>query len=173
MKKGIEASNLRRSDIEAVSSYDYKKYEHYKGEFTTDEENIDRNYTTQFGEKCKSEKNVTCPAIWTEVDSKWKYEYDDEKGQSGINNEKETWESEGTSEIRKKESTTVKSTDIELKESMYYHRYEKDEFSEDYFDLIFGDFSQYWLNSRSVAFDRNMDAFRYKLYCSVVKKIQL
>ena len=82
MKEGIDVANLRRSDIQKVSTYDYTKYKHKIGlweEFTGD--NKENEKLVYYGEGIKYENNVYIPKMWSENDSKWTYEYKKETEQ--------------------------------------------------------------------------------------------
>ncbi len=76
MKEGINVANLRRSDIEKVTKYDYTKYNH-----NADESNENGTGIYIYGEKMKNNNDygVNYPKIWETNDKKWTYENNDGK----------------------------------------------------------------------------------------------
>ena len=71
--EGITVRNLRRSDIEAVSNYDYTKSTHEAREEEVLDEEEDLIY---YGETRKYKENNQSPAMWSNHDDTWTYKYD-------------------------------------------------------------------------------------------------
>ncbi len=75
MKEGINVANLKRSDIEKVSNYDYTKYMHtdlIAKEITEEIEGV-----IKFGEIKSYKTSNKFPKMWGLNDSKWNYENED------------------------------------------------------------------------------------------------
>ena len=78
MKKGISVSNLRRSDIQKVSTYDFTQYSHIQNEWkelTEETEGI----IIKFGEAKTYKNNNNYPKLWGDNDQYWTYEYKEGK----------------------------------------------------------------------------------------------
>ncbi len=148
--KDITVRNLRRTDIQKVSTYDYTNYKRKIDDYAeTDETTGDIVY---FGESRSYTDNCKLPIMWKEFDAKWDYEYS--KGaKTGTDKECEIWEEENgyiqENGIDNGETTT------ELKDSYYWHKYSESEFkNSQYYDMLYKDekdkfFSEYfWLAGR-------------------------
>ncbi len=156
MKTGISVSNLKRSDIQKVITYDYTKYSHNNGSSTDENGNGKYKYgsTTTY-----SSKNlITYPIMW-EKDNKWAYE--NRGGVITNENEKEglIWELEN--DYTNETGTKSGSTSTQFKESSWTHFYDpkvvdkSDWINPKYYDLLLGSTdnhfnNHYWLSSRSV-----------------------
>ena len=66
MKSGISVANLRRSDIEKVSTYDYTTFKNSEGG-----DWLDNGLDEGFGSERVIDNNMTYPKVWVENDSKW------------------------------------------------------------------------------------------------------
>ena len=156
MKKGISVANLKRSDIEKVSNYDYTKYKHEPNSST---EVIDDNESMDlihYGEKKPYKECNSIPVKWIDYDSKWNYEYVKQtKTGIGDPSSEEKWEQEfeNVTELDSKSITEG----IEAKQSCYAHNYKENEFNDTrYYNLIFAGYSvsqkdnTTWLAGRSV-----------------------
>ncbi len=161
MKDGISVSNLKRSDIQKVCTYDYTKY-------TYNIEKPDKtNLAIAFGESMKFEDKdeISVPKIWYNIDSKWKFEY----GKNVSEKECSIWETEGRNEDRGHERVDVNSDDLNLKSSFYEFVFKRaEDVFEDkrkmfkdkrYCDMVFafrgGDAvtdDRYWLGTRCCNF---------------------
>ena len=155
-KKEVTARNLKRSDIQKVSTYDYTQYKH---EMNNWQEVIGstNNETIQFGESKNDydENSIKYPNMWIKNDQYWTYGYNDKEGATGKDKEGTIWEN---TEGVKKDNEISK----ELKQSYYAHAYNKNEFiNEKYYDLIFKNFNgsdakYFWLSGRFVRlYDEN------------------
>ncbi len=155
--KGAIATNLKRTDIQKVSNYDYTQYKHQKTDWTEDTTNSgDNGNFIYFGEsRTYTNGNNKYPKIWNENDKDWIYVYDkNTKTASGGDKECKKWEiiSDGkmNNAINEGNSETI------FKQSYYYHNYNENEFINDaYYDLIFkrddGNWTEeYWLAGRCV-----------------------
>ncbi len=160
-KKGVTVANLKRSDIQKVSTYDYTNYKHKPDEW---EENQTEG-TVYFGSS-KPYDNHKYPKIWEEYDSKWSYGYDGTT-KTGSDQECETWEKEyGYAKITE---TVTESGIKNFKQSFYAHDYinKQAEFiNEEYYNLLFknenGDGylnKAYWLAGRYVQLYENICDF--------------
>ena len=141
LKKGIEVANLRRSDIQKVSTYDYTTYKHLDDEesFYEDNSSTNKNETISFGEtKPYNGDNVYCPAMWSNNDQDWKYEYDDENGSNGIEKDCSRWEEIESNKKITENNVKEKKDSITFRQSYYVHSYSQSEFVNDaYYNLIF------------------------------------
>ena len=159
MKQGISVANLRRSDIQKVSTYDYTKYEEKENLSTEGEDN-----TLKFGETKIYTENLMFPKIWGDNDRNWSYKYEDEK-YDGEDKECLIWEKE--IEMNNKAESEKATEKLETKGSYYNHTYKISEFiNQKYFDLIFSmenldddEFKDYYLAGRSVNFGNNFAQF--------------
>ncbi len=150
-EKGAIATNLKRTDIQRVSTYDYTQYK-YKIESSKEDGNED---VICFGEPKTYENSNTYPKMWNENDKDWSYAYDKQnKTATGADGECKKWEVIGNGDM---ENTTGKGTsNTEFKQSYYEHKYERDEFiNSEYYNLIFkkddnSNVDSYWLAGRSV-----------------------
>ena len=155
MKEGISVANLRRSDIQKVSVYNYTNFSHNSGNWG---EVAGGTGTLKFGQtKTYLNNNTKYPEIWGENDKDWIYEI-------GSNNDKECliWENEGKpkGELDGIEEGSVITT---FKQSYYSHNYknEKNQFkNQKYYDMIFANENDkeitegyYWLAGRYVRLD--------------------
>ena len=157
-KNGISVANLRRSDIEAVSNYDYTKYKHQPNDWQEVIGNHGEETLIYYGETKKYEDNNQAPAMWSNHDSTWTYKYDKDT-QKGIGDKSTEvpWEQEYKSETDTGSGNTTNST--EFKQSYYVHDYlnKQEEFkNSEYYDLLFkngqGQYFEkvYWLAGRCV-----------------------
>ena len=151
-KKDVSVRNLRRSDIQKVSNYDYTEYKHQKDQVSEDIE----NGTIQFGQS-KEYENAHYPDMWDKYDRTWSYSYDN-GNKSGTDKECLSWENIGTDEGTNGK-TAGGTSKITLKESLYHHAYKKEDLiSDKYWNLIYG-FEEnvmkdyYWLGTRFVHLD--------------------
>ena len=157
-KSGVSATNLKKTDIQKVSKYDYTKYEFKVGE--TQDGSDD---SIHFGEtKTYSNGNTKYPSMWEENDKNWTYEYD--KGTTkGRDKECKTWEVIGTCSGMKDGNAST-----EFKDSYYGHSYKQNEFTNDkYYDLIFkkadgNEAGSYWLACRYVELHRDYCEFGFQ-----------
>ena len=158
-KDGITVANLRRSDIQKVSTYDYTQYKHDSNNWPESE-----NGTVYFGSSKTYSDTPKYPAMWGTYDSHWTYEYKD-GAKSGSDEECETWEREYGDGMITGEGTGSNNTDF--KQSYYAHDYlnHKDQFiNKEYYNLLFktengSDYLDryYWLAGRYVHL--------YGIYC--------
>ena len=171
-KEGIKVSNLKRSDIQKVSTYDYTQFKHKKDdslEFTDDENEISGDLI-YFGEAgMSSNGNYQFPQLWKDNDQLWTYEYDSDTGKSsGEDREGEIWEKIGTKDGKMSNEMESNETASIFKQSYYYHIYNKEEFiNEKYFDLIFKTANEetvnrYWLGTRDTGVFDNYCDFGYQ-----------
>ena len=152
-KKGVSVTNLKRSDIQKVSTYDYTQYKH-KPNKAEEAQNENAGDTIQFGEVVEFD-NAYYPEMWNTNDKNWNYEWNDENG-TVTEDDKEciTWEKIGNGEGQFGNGMLGGTTEIALKGSYYWHHYKEDEFINDkYYDLVFKDtdnhFTEiYWLANR-------------------------
>ena len=150
-KNGVTATNLKRSDIQKVSTYDYTNYKHTQNS-TTEVPNGNASDTIQFGETRKYD-NAQYPEMWDIKDRNWTYEWNDDG--TIIEKDKEciSWE---TIESEENMGNVMKVGDGQetFKQSYYSHVYQEDEFINDkYYDLIFKKdnekfMADYWLSGR-------------------------
>ena len=156
MKEGIKVSNLKRSDIQKVSIYNYVNYNHKDNDPQEVTENTE---TIKFGE-IKTGK-YKYPKIWGLNDRNWKYEYNKKNGVSGGDEECLLWENEGTSDGTI-DGTIEEALDEKFKQSYYLHNYKRDEFKiQRYFDMIFttndnDEFEKFWLGGRYTFLGKNL-----------------
>ena len=131
--------NLKRSDIQKVSTYNYKESKHLKNSSNYDVGNEDKSNTIQFGESVEIE-NAYCPNMWEKNDKNWKYEYNDDGSIIDEDYECLKWEETGTDEGNNQEGGEGKSGITKFRQSAYSHNYDKNEFIDSsYFDLIFSE----------------------------------
>ena len=155
--EGITVRNLRRSDIEAVSNYDYTKYKHKSNsweEVIGDSTGSDLIY---YGQRKKYTEKYQSPAMWSNYDKTWTYKYDEKTNKTtGNKDTAEPWEQEYGSETDTGTGSTDQNT--EFTQSYYAHDYKgkENEFKNSkYYDIIFtvGDGTPagvYWLAGRYV-----------------------
>ena len=144
--KGISVANLKRSDIQKVSTYDYTTYSHNDDGY---EEVEDGKGTIKFGDTKTYSENNKYPEMWGKNDKNWTNKSSEDKKCL-------IWEIEKLEEELKedlKEDATA-----EFKESYYSHKFRVDEFeNKNYYDMIFmdgvnGDTKEtYYLAGRYVA----------------------
>ncbi len=155
-EKGAIATNLKRTDIQKVSTYDYTKYKHKENDdnhLKEDTEDTDGNLI-HFGESKTYDANNQYPEMWSKNDSNWRYEYSKDKGAIGRDKECKKWEIIGNEEMSEILSNGAAS--VEFKQSYYYHNYNQSEFMDNaYYDLIFRknnaiDTEAFWLAGRYV-----------------------
>ncbi len=159
--EGVTVRNLRRSDIEAISNYDYTKFKHRaSGDNTWQDvlDDVSEENLIYYGETRKFEEYYQAPTMWINHDSTWAYRYDSEsKKGTGDKSTEIPWEQEYGSD----NGTGVESTSAgtEFTQSNYYHKYkyEQGEFKNlKYYDLLFKNgenqawMKDYWLASRCV-----------------------
>ena len=154
---GITVRNLRRSDIEAVSNYDYTKYKHQPSKWQEVIGDSTESDLIYYGQTKKYDINYQSPAMWSSHDNIWTYKYD-KATQKGIGDKsiEVPWEQEYGSNFERESGNTTAET--EFTQSYYAHDYKgkEDEFKNSiYYDLIFNDksgnpFGYYWLASRDV-----------------------
>ena len=158
---GAIATNLKKTDIQKVSTYDYTKYKH--GADNTELPDAKAEDTIQFGET-RSYNNAKYPEMWNLNDKNWKYEWNDSGVITEGDKECTIWEKIGD-KVGNMEKNPIGGNDRQtFKQSCYRHEYQQSEFINDkYFDIIFeksDDDSErrYFLSSRYV--------FLYKDYCT-------
>ncbi len=163
-KSGVTATNLKRTDIQKVSTYDYTKYKHMPNTWLENLTDDDSN-SIYFGATKTYENYNQYPTMWEENDRNWTYEYNkDERGKKCS-----TWEVEGNGEID--EGMKQGSNLTVFKQSYYYHIYNKNEFLNDqYYDLIFKktDGTQagwYYIAGRYVFFYEESCEFGLQVVC--------
>ncbi len=73
MKIGIEVANLKRSDIEKISTYDYTKYAHKYGENSEILfDGIEKEGIGHYGQQRKANDSHFAPRVWFINDSEWR-----------------------------------------------------------------------------------------------------
>ncbi len=172
-EKGAIATNLKRTDIQKVSTYDYTKYKHKESGDNTWEEittNSNDENLIYFGESKTYEASNQYPAMWNENDKEWTYEYSKDNGSSGEDKECKKWEEIGTKDGKMEGTMNQKSKETTFKESYYYHNYKESEFINGaYYDLIFKESNdgqpakEYWLAGRYV--QRLNNCWNFGLQC--------
>ena len=142
IKKGISVSNLRKSDIQRVSTYDYTEYKHEPNTWNetigdSTEDSIYYGEVIKYSDISTDEKEPQYPKMWDEYDKEWNYQY--ENGDKiGVDKEGTKWETIGTEEERMNNETIEGDISTEFKQSYYAHDYKQDEFiNDEYYDLIF------------------------------------
>ena len=158
---GVTVRNLRRSDIEAVSNYDYTKYKHKATGENAWVEVLDDSSSENliyYGETKTYTTANQSPSMWQKHDKDWTYNYDQStKKATGNKDTAEPWEQEYGSETDTGAGNTTAST--EFTQSYYYHNYlnKEEEFKNTkYYDLLFkngkGEYfgKTYWLAGRFV-----------------------
>ncbi len=152
MKTGISVANLRRSDIEKVSTYDYTKYKHkVDGWEEVIDDSADENLI-HYGELKKDIQNKQVPTMWSSHDSKWGYEYDkDTRIGLGDPSCENPWEQEYGDEIVTENGSTTAENGF--KQSYYAHDYIGKEYefkNSNYYKIIFGNnpYFYFWLAGR-------------------------
>ena len=155
MKKGISVANLRRSDIQKVSNYDYTMYKHLA---TDGGWQYNKNGTVQFGNIKNYGENNSYPVIWEMLDKNWTYRNEGGK-ESGNDKECLIWEQELVdgkvlSGEKKGNNETI------FVQSYYAYNFvnEHDKFiNEEYYNMIFSKNDKkdngngcYWLAGRYV-----------------------
>ena len=155
--EGITVRNLRRSDIEAVSTYDYTKYKHQPNDWQEVIGNETESNLIYYGQKKTCDTNYQSPAMWSNHDNTWTYKYDEKtKKATGYPDCNNPWELEYESENDTGSGNTSEET--EFTQSYYAHDYKgkENEFKNSkYYDMIFtkGDGTpegEYWLAGRYV-----------------------
>ena len=149
MKEGISVLNLKRTDIQKVSTYDYTKYKHQIEGWEEVTDNSTTGEIIQFGDT-KPYDNAKYPAMWEKNDQDWDYKA------TGKDKECTTLEKFGDNEVKMESSMIESTSSTEFKQSYYAHYYNQSEFiNEKFFDLIFKKsdktgVGEYWIGSRSV-----------------------
>ena len=155
MKEGISVANLRRSDIEKISNYDYTKYKHNSNNWLEiiGDEQKGEDYV-YYGEVKTYTDYFYSPKMWYKNDSKWNYIYENKTGDSSC---EYPWEQEFGYESETGKGDTTAST--EFKQSYYNHNYmnKEEEFKNSiYYNLLFLNSDKdeffgkgYWLSTRS------------------------
>ncbi len=154
--KGAKATNLKRTDIQKVSTYDYTKYKHDKSDYKEDMTSSDDNGNLiYFGESKTYEASNQYPDMWNDNDKEWTYEYNNkEKTTEGGDKECKIWEVIGTDNGQMNDTMNQGSNSTTFKQSYYYHNYNENEFINDaYYVLIFKKANgertgEYWLAGR-------------------------
>ncbi len=136
MKRGITVANLRRTDIQKVSTYDYTKYKHTTNPNDYHEATEETGNLIHFGEGQTYDK-PSYPKMWGDYDSKWTYGYNGTT-ETGSDKECEMWEIENGY----KEDNKIEEGDSNkiFKQSYYYHncKDKQNEFiRKEYYDLLF------------------------------------
>ena len=161
---GAIATNLKRTDIQKVSTYDYTQYKHepddYQEELGNGTENV-----IHFGEsKTYSNENTKYPSMWNENDKNWAYDYS--KGKiTGVDKEGTTWEVIENDGVEMNNEMNDGNSSTKFKQSYYVHSYKRNEFINDtYYDLIFINSNDtfngwYWLAGRCVEVYEEMCVF--------------
>ena len=171
-----KVTNLKRTDIQKVSTYDYSKYKHVSGNWREAVEG--ESNTIQYGESKTSytDEKSKYPEMWETTDKNWTYEYNNSKATGG-DKEGVIWEKIGTGNIEGKIKDGTANT--KFKQSYYAHNYKENEFINDnYYDLIFKDSkgnntSTYWLESRYVSLDNEECNFGLSYVGEVDNTLQL
>ncbi len=150
--KGAKATNLKRTDIQKVSTYDYTQYKHEPIDWHDVTEGGTEN-VIHFGETKTYDDNYQYPAMWNENDREWTYEYDKgKKTANGGDKECKKWEIIGDGKLDN--TMNEGNSDTEFRQSYYAHDYKENDFiNREYYDLIFkntnGDnIDLYWLEGR-------------------------
>ena len=161
-KKGVEATNLKRTDIQKVSTYDYTKYKHKSSGWTEITEETDDNDVIYFGESKNYATANRYPEMWNINDKGWTYEYNNEdKKATGKDKECKEWEEIVTDDGKMGNQMSKGDNNTTFKQSYYAHEYKQNEFINDkYYDLIFirtdkSDSGAYWLAGRYVLLHEN------------------
>ncbi len=154
-EKGAIATNLKRTDIQKVSTYDYTQYKHQPNDYFEDTTKGDESSIYFGATKTYSGDNVQYPDMWNDNDKDWTYKYKD-GNRTGGDKECEKWEVIGNSNGQMSNKMNTGDEKTEFKQSYYYHDYNKNEFIKSaYYDLIFknkddSDVETYWLGGRYV-----------------------
>ncbi len=148
--KGAIATNLKRTDIQSVSTYDYTQYKHEPSDWHEVTEDGTEN-VIHFGETKTYNDNHQYPTMWGKNDKDWTYEY--RKGEMiGKDKECKKWEIIGDGKLDN--TMNEGNSDTEFRQSYYVHDYKENEFiNTAYYDLIFkktesGDRDSFWLEGR-------------------------
>ena len=159
-RTGVTATNLKRSDIQKVSTYDYTQYKHVSGkpDEVTGTTELD---TIQFGES-RSYDDAKYPEMWEINDQNWNYNYSDDEGATGTDKECKIWEDIGENGGKMGSGLKGGTSRVTFKQSYYAHAYKENEFiNKKYYDLIFkkGDnktlVEAYWLETRDINLNDN------------------
>ncbi len=157
----ITVRNLRRTDIQEVSTYDYTNYKHEEDKLV-EATGGETGKILQYGQRKTFERFYKMPIMWKNFDSKWDYEYS-EGAKTGDDKECKIWEEENG--YTNESETSEGDITTEFKESYYYHRYNESEFkNSQYYDMIFkddkgNDLSSYWLAGRFARLNESICAF--------------
>ena len=159
MKEGINVSNLKRSDIEKVTTYDYTNYSHKPDDWNEATDGDEENF--YYGEICEMTVyvgDVICPKMWKENDKFWTYEY---KNGKRIGEDKECLKCEEERKDIIDNNNAAKDIEntLSIKSTGWGHRFNKEEnqfINQKYFDMI--DFNltgenkylSCWLSTRAV-----------------------
>ena len=159
---GITVANLRRSDIQKVSTYDYTTYSHDDSNY---DEKPNGDGAIKFGSSKPYPTNNYYPEMWVKYDSKWTYK-NDNGTITGEDKECLSWEQDNGYGIKSQSDILQGSASTEFKEAYYNHKYKKEEFiNQDYYDLIFGNANLTWTSSRCLALGNTM-AFGFMVISS-------
>ena len=152
MKEGISVANLRRSDIEKVSNYDYTRYKKDLNGWIEIKDDRENEKVVHYGETRNYTDNFVSPTMWGKHDSKWNYRYE-EKNKYEDPSTEIPWEQEFVDD-KEMDNSTMTSYN-EFRQSYYFHKYDKSEFKNpEYYEMIFdvdGNKSRkclYWLACR-------------------------
>ena len=153
MKVGISVANLRRSDIQKISTYDYTKYSHEPDKW---EESIKEGNINFGAAKKYSKENSKYPKIWGKNDKNWAYTGEEK---AIADREYLIWETEENI-YEEKDEFEEGNANTTFFQSYYFHHFigEKDLFNNSkYYDLIFYNWNNlgkpsgiYWLAGRDV-----------------------
>ena len=159
-KTGVTATNLKRSDIQKVSTYDYTQYKHISGD-PAEVVGTSKVETIQFGESIPC-SNAKYPEMWEINDQNWNYDYSDDEGTTGTDKECRIWEDIGENGGKMGKEMKGDTSTVSFKQSYYAHAYKENEFiNEKYYDLIFKKadnktlIEKYWLETRDVNVNDN------------------
>ena len=167
---GISVANLKRSDIEKISTYDYTRYKHKAGDWNEITDNTEGESIIHYGETKTYDTNFKSPIMWSKYDIKWSYEYDTETKKSiGDPSCGDIWEDEFG--FMSEGGTGSTGKDTKFKQTYYAHDYKENgsEFiNEKYYSLIFGDekrtgLDAYWLAGRYANVTSTMCGFGINL----------
>ena len=162
-KPGVSVTNLKRTDIQKVSTYDYTKYKHEPNDFKEYMANDNDNLIYFGAIKTYTEYNKY-PAMWNKNDKDWTYKYDN--GTITVRDKEcKKWEEIVTEDGQMGDKMIGGSEETIFKQSYYYHKYNKDEFINDkYYDLIFKksngtSAANYWIAGRCIRLDEEYCEF--------------
>ena len=164
---GVEVRNLRRSDIEEVSNYDYTKYKHRPNEWIEVVGNSDDKSLIYYGEIKSYTENFQAPVMWSSHDAIWNYECNkDTKKGTGDPSSENPWEYEFENTVETNTGSTT-NNNTNFKQSFYHHNYtnkEEEFINSNYYDMIFKSENgkpagYYWLAGRYVRLNQDKCSF--------------